>query len=296
MVDLIRLSNGHQFKDMAASGALGYDGKGWFWERPLGWLGIINSSVFTVVTKTLTRWPRKGNFRWRNPFRVISIRWNYIVNAVGLKNRGIEWWCKKIGPKVNREKIALVASIYSESISEFVEMAKMLNPFDLVGIELNFSCPSVRKMSDAGFIVAACREVKKVSRHPLFAKLSVAQDYKQFIRELEQRVEAININSVPWEVMGAIFPNKKSPLVRFGGGGVSGKITQPIVWPFIMDLVRLTQIPVIGSAIWDYGDMAAVRRMGAKAVSFGSVFMLYPWRPNSFVKRSSPLAKKLAAR
>jgi dihydroorotate dehydrogenase (NAD+) catalytic subunit len=283
VISLITLSNGHSLEYVAASGALGYDGKGWFWERWLVRLGIINPLVFTVVTKTLTRWPRQGNFRWWNPFRVIAIRWNYIVNAVGLKNKGVEWWCKKIGPKVNRLKIALVVSIYSESISELVEMAKMLNPFDLVGIELNLSCPSVRKMPDAGFIVAACREVKKVSRHPLFAKLSVAQDYKQFIRELERiGVEAININSVPWEV---IFPKKKSPLARFGGGGVSGKVTQPIVWPFIMDIVRQTRIPVIGSAIWDYGDMAAVRRMGAKAVSFGSVFMPYPWRPASFVKK-----------
>ncbi len=280
---MIILSNGHSLEYVAASGSLGYDGTGWFWERWLVRLGIINPSVFTVVTKTLTRWPWQGNFRWWNPFRVIAIRWNYVVNAIALKNRGIEWWCKKIGPKVNRSKIALVASIYSESISELIEMAKMLNPIDLVGIELNFSCPSVRKMSDAGFIVAACREVKKVSRHPLFAKLSVVQDYKQFIRELEQRVDAININSVPWE---AIFPNKKSPLARFGGGGVSGKAAQKCTWLYAWHLSRYTKrIKIIFPSVWEKNDLRRLRNnYGAQAFAFGSIFMLRPWKPNRIVK------------
>ncbi len=282
---MIKLSNGHVLKYVVASGALAFDGKGWWWERIFVWLGRINPTLFTVITKTLTREPRKGNYRWWNPFRVIAIRRNYIVNAVGLKNKGIEWFCKKIGPKVNRSKIALVDSIYSESISELVEMAKMLNPFPLVGVELNLSCPNRERMPDAEFIIEACREVKKVSCHPIFAKLSVVQEYKQFIRELERiGIEVIDINSVPWKI---IFPKKKSPLARFGGGGVSGKAVQKFTWTYGWHLANHTKkITIIFPSVWGKNDLKRLREnYGAKAFSFGSVFMLYPWRPTSFVKK-----------
>ena len=61
---MIRLSNGREFEYMAASGALAYDGRGWWWEWPLRWCGLLDPSLFTIVTKTLTRHPRRGNLRW----------------------------------------------------------------------------------------------------------------------------------------------------------------------------------------------------------------------------------------
>ena len=68
---MLTLSNGHSFTFMAASGALAFDGEGWPWEQPLRCLGLLDPSLFTIVTKTLTRHPRKGNLRWYNPFRVV---------------------------------------------------------------------------------------------------------------------------------------------------------------------------------------------------------------------------------
>lgn len=82
-----------------------------------------------------------------------------------------------------------------------------------------------------------------------------------------------------------MFPDKKSPLARVGGGAVSGKITQPIVWPFLERVFRVSSIPVIASAIWDFEDLEKTRQLGAKAVAFGSVHLLYPWRPTNFVKK-----------
>jgi len=46
---------------------------------------------------------------------------------------------------------------------------------------------------------------------------------------VEEIVEAISINSVPWRV---VYPDRESPLTRFGGGGVSGKNAQPCAWCF----------------------------------------------------------------
>lgn len=282
---MIRLSNGHEFEYMVASGALGYDGKGWPHEWPLRWMKLINPSLFTVVIKTLTYEERKGNFKLWCPWQCIRILpEGGVVNAVGLTNPGIGWWCRKIGPKVNRNKIALVGSILSDNITKLIEMAKMLSYFDLVGLEINWSCPNIgaNLLDNTAKIIAGCEEVKKVTNFPLIAKLSVAHDVEQIIPRLEGIVEAISINSVLWKT---VFPSHTSPFAHLDGGGVSGGVAQKYTWRLVRKLTEITSIPVIGPSIWRYGDMQKVRDHGAKAVSFGSIFLPRPWDPTRFVKR-----------
>ena len=95
-------------------------------------------------------------------------------------------------------------------------------------------------------------------------------------------IEAISINSVPWDI---VFPDKKSPLAHLGGGGVSGKVAQPHTWGFVKRIVKETKIPVIGPSVWDFKDIERLRKLGAKAISFGAIFLPYPWRPTTFVRR-----------
>lgn len=276
---MIRFSNGHSFEYMTASGALGFDGKGWPWEQPWRWIGLLDPTLFTSVTKTLTLQPTKGNLRKYNPFRCLRLIKDGVVNAVGLSNPGINWWRKEIGPSVSSTKIPLVASIFGEPW-ELVAMAKILNNFDLVGLELNASCPNTESQ-DSARVIASCEMVKTNSRLPLILKVSVTHDVSRIVKEVEDLVEAISINSVPWETA---FPNRHSPLAKFGGGGVSGKIAQPFTWDLVEKLTELTTIPVIGPSVWDFDDLEKVRNLGAKAISFGSIFTRYPWRPTQYVR------------
>lgn len=273
---MITLSNGHAFEYMTASGALSYDGKGWPWEQPWRWIGQLDSSLFTSVTKTLTLKEKKGKSRWYKCVRFIP---NGIVNAVGLSNPGIDWWCEGIGPTVDSKKIPLIVSVYGE-LDELAIMARMLNDFDLVGLEINVSCPNVEKQETAK-IIASCEVVRANSRFPLILKLSVTHDVKQIAIGIDNLIEAISINSVPW---ATIFPHHQSPLKKFGGGGVSGKAAQSFTWGLTKKLTDLTSIPIIGPSIWDFGDLEIVRKCGAKAVSFGSVFMLHPGWPTQYVR------------
>ena len=280
---MIRFSNGHTFEYMTASGALSFDGKGWLWEQPWRWIGLLDPTLFTSVTKTLTLRPTEGNLRWYNPFRCLRLVRGGVVNAVGLSNPGIDWWCRKIGPSVNSTKIPLVASIFGEP-EELAEMVRILNDFDLVGLEINASCPNTETciLQDTARVIASCEAVKTNSRLPLILKVSVTHDISQIVKEVENLVEAISINSVPWAVA---FPKCRSPLEILGGGGVSGKVAQPFTWSLVKKLAELTTIPVIGPGVWDFDDLTKVRSLDAKAVSFGSVFMCYPWRPTLYVQK-----------
>ena len=278
---MITLSNGHAFEYMASSGALAFDGLGWPWEQPLRWLGILDETAFTTVIKTLTFQPRCGNLRWYNPLGCIRLIQDGTVNAVGLTNPGIEWWCRKIGPLINSRRAPVVASILGEP-GELAAMAGMLNRFDLTAIEINASCPNIGSglPKDAEKVFDGCRAVKSVSRFPIILKLSVAHDARNIVREVEGLVEAISINSVPWQIA---FPYRRSPLAHLGGGGVSGKAAQSFTWKLVKELAEMSKIPVIGPSVWGYEDIGKLRAIGAKAISFGSVFLRYPWRPTFFV-------------
>ncbi len=277
---MIRFSNGHTFEYMTASGALGFDGKGWPWEQPWRWIGLLDPTLFTSVTKTLTLRPNEGNRRWYNPFRCVRLISGGVVNAVGLSNPGIDWWCKKIGPSVNSTKIPLVNSIFGEP-EELAEMAGILNSFDLVGLEINVSCPNTETciLQDTARIIASCETVKANSRLPLILKVSTTHDVSLIVKEVKNLVEAISINSVPWARWAIAFPNRRSPLEILGGGGVSGKAAQPFTWSLAQKLTKLTVIPVIWPSVWDFDDLGKVRSLGAKAISFGSIHLRLPFGP-----------------
>jgi len=283
---MITLSNGHKMEYVAASGALGYFGEGWPWDKLFIWTGQLDPRLFTVVGKTLTYKPRKGNLRWYWPFGCIRFLNKGTLNAVGLTNPGIEWW----GDKVWQGKgsgLSLIVSIFSENIDtpqELASMACLVGDLPIVGIEINASCPNTEGdiLENTRKIVESCEKVKKVTKHPLLLKLSVVHNIGEILPEIKGIIEAISINSVPWKV---IFPNKKSPLAHLGGGGVSGKIAQSYTWAFVEQLADKTDIPVIGPSVWEYEDIQKLRKLGAKAISFGSIFLHYPWRPGQFVRK-----------
>jgi dihydroorotate dehydrogenase (NAD+) catalytic subunit len=285
---VITLSNGHRFRYMVASGALGFDGKGWPWEKPLVWLGLVKPKLFTVVLKTLTRHPRVGNLSMWKPWTCVRLIPGGSVNKVGLTNPGIEWWCRDIGPSLDFKKVPLVGSIFGEE-QELVEMTEMLNKFDFVAIEINVSCPNADHDSLTEAIVKCAKAVRAVSRHPVIIKVSVDQDYLSIVYGLEETVEAISFNSVPWKTA---FPNGEvSPLwelekrIGGGGGGVSGKPAQKLNWEAVRLLANQDSLPIIGPSVMDFSDLAQLRLLGAAAASFGAIHLRTPWKPTSIVRK-----------
>ncbi len=301
---MIELSNKHRFEFVVASGALAFDGRGWPWEWPLRWVGLLDPHLFTIVIKTLLpeRW--KGNLRWSRPWNVVKFISKEgkeihpviamarpcliagVINAIGLTGPGIERWLEKDYPIIQRCGYKVVVSITGpEGGKGCVEMARILNGLkNIVGIEFNASCPNTDPvlLENAEMVVKNCHDIKEASEYPLWLKLSFVQPYLQIAKKVEGFVEAISINSVPWK---AIFGDNPSPLAKYGGGGVSGKIAQPWTWKMVRDLAGETSIPVIGASIWEYEDISKLKMLGALAYHFGTIFMPYPWKPTQFVRR-----------
>lgn len=288
---MIALSNGRMLDYTVASGALAFDGKGWPWERPLVWLGLVKPELFAVTIKSVTRNPRRGNLRWWKPWTCVRMIRGGAVNKVGLTNPGIDWWCEKIAPRIDFRKFPLIASIYGTQ-QELVEMARMFNAFDFVALEVNDSCPNTgHALQQADAVIESVKAVKRVSRHPIIVKVSVDQDYLVIARGLTGIAEAISLNSVPWKTA---FPDgRRSPLWRLekkvggGGGGVSGKPAQIHNWRAVEALALQEALPVIAPSIMSFEDLRKVRRLGAKAVAFGTIHLRKPWLPTMFAYKEA---------
>lgn len=282
---MIHFSNGHAFEFMAASGALGFDGKGWAWEQPLRWAGLLKPELFTIILKSLTLHPRRGNLRLWKPWSCVRLLRGGTVNAVGLTNPGIDAWLRDTAPQIEKSGWNFVVSIHGEKLEEYLEMAKRLAGCRfLKGIEINVSCPNTESglPGDTRSVIDTAVAMHAVTNFPLILKLSAAHDYLTIAEETAKHVEAISINSVPWRM---VFPGKKSPLAGLGGGGVSGKIAQPWTWRMAEEISRTAGLPVIGAGVWEYDDIGKLFDLGCGAVSFGSLFLRYPWRPTTFVER-----------
>ncbi len=283
---MIELPNGHRLEYLTASGAMGYDGFGYAHEQPLRWLGLLDTRLFTHVMKSVTRHPRKGNFRWWKPWDCVKPIWRNgeivgVINAFGLTNPGFDWWAKNIGPKVDSSKNKVIGSIFGEP-GELAEMAKAMNDFDLVALEYNGSCPNAQDdtLSNTEKVIRSCEIVANNTRHPVLMKLSVVHDIETIVPATENALKGFDVNSIPWHV----FSNRRSPLEKFGGGGVSGKIAQPYTWTFARKLQAMANIPVIAPSMWEHEDIGTMRDKGFKVFSFGSVFTVLPWHPTLCVQ------------
>lgn len=277
----LRLSNGHVFTFLAASGALGFDARGWPWEKPLGWLGLLRPEFFTVVLKTLTLEPQTGNGRGPGLLKLLP---GGMVNAIGLRNPGLKIWLKNYLPRLP-SSVPIIISLAGTD-DDLVKMAGQLSAVlpkvdkKIVGLEINLSCPNAKLKPRDSF--AALWRIKEITNLPLIVKLGYDpnQKYLEEAEALAGRAEAVNINSVLWHYA---FPNQTSPLVKFGGGGVSGQIAQPFNWPMVQELSAV--LPVIGPSVWEYTDIAKLFSLGAKAIAFGSIFVKRPWAPTRYIRR-----------
>ncbi len=277
----ITLSNGHKLEFVVASGALGFDGRGWLWDRPFIWLGLIDPTLFTIVGKSITFNPLKGNLHWSKPWG--CVRWikDGVVNKVGLTNPGFDVWMKKIVPRINFDKMNFVPSLFG-SQAELLTMVLKSNHLKVAAYELNVSCPNTDHASDeVDAIVRTVKNIKCVTDHPLILKLSVKQNYLAIAEETLDVVEAISLNSVPWDIACADKPSPLAGLPGPGGGGVSGKAAQHHNWNAVKLLKqRVPRMPVIGPSVWDYPDVLyLLDTLHADAISFGAIHLKVPFGP-----------------
>lgn len=278
---VLKLHNGISFSYCCASGALAYDGRGWWFEKPLVWLGLLDPKKMMIITKTLTFNSKVGNLKWYAPWRSVQKIRNGFVNCVGLTNPGYNWWINKIYPKIDPKRF--IVSLFCESSKEAARMAMDFNRLNIAGIEYNFSCHNHDK--DIPEQVECVETFINYSKHPVIVKLSAAMPVVDFCKLWDGRVDAFDlINSIPW---GMLYSND-SPLLKYcnSPGAVSGEVIKAIAISVLKDVKESgVKTPIIsGGGVSKKLDVISRFIMGAKAVSFGSIFIRKPLRPNKIIR------------
>ena len=269
---MIKLANGFEFKYCCASGALGFDGRGYWWERP-----FVNPANLTIITKTLTFQPRKGNYRWWKPWKTFRINSEYTVNAFDLPNPGYEYWINKIYPRIKYPNI--IPSICPFTTDEAKVMVSALNKLNIRAIEINISCPNTVENFD---VIEVITTSLVFAKHPVIVKIGLNHDFLKLCGTFLNRIVVDAINTVPWNLLHTA----QSPLYPFEGGVSSAETAR--LSKLVLGSIKRTypNIQVIsGNGIFSYEEAKSRFELGANAISFGTAYILTPWRPAKIIER-----------
>jgi dihydroorotate dehydrogenase (NAD+) catalytic subunit len=173
-------------------------------------------------------------------------------------------------------KTPIIASFYGAVMDDFPLVARSIDgKADL--LEANISCPNVREFGKS--FSATCesaaevvKAVKKVSKTPLFVKLSPnLQDIADVARACE-KAGADGITAINTVGPGMVIDLKtRRPVLSNKSGGMSGPVIKPIMVRCVYDIYDAVKIPIIATGGVVTGEDATEAIMaGASAVGIGT--------------------------
>ncbi|HOW10248.1 MAG TPA: dihydroorotate dehydrogenase [Bacteroidales bacterium] len=236
------------------------------------------SKLGGIVLKATTLEPREGN-----PYPRMAETASGMLNAVGLQNKGIDYFEKNIYPKVSCYDTNVIANVNGSHIEDYVVLAGRMNSLDKIpAIELNISCPNV-KMGGMAFgnnPVSArevIRAVRAVYSKVLIVKLSPnVTDITEFARIAEEE-GADSVSLVNTFLGMSIDANTMKPRLSTITGGLSGPAIKPIALRMVWQTAKSVKIPVIGlGGIMNAGDAIEFILAGAAAVEVGTASFIDP--------------------
>jgi dihydroorotate dehydrogenase (NAD+) catalytic subunit len=255
---------------MIASGIFGYGDE----FRGLADYGQLGA----LVLKTVTREPRAGN----PPAARTAETPAGMVNAIGLENVGIEAFLRDKLPAALSYGTNIVASIAGDTPAEFAECARLLDPSDIAAIEVNISCPNVKRGGMAfgveaeasGEVVSA---VRAATGKAVIAKLTPNVTDIAPVAKACQAAGADAISLVNTFAAMVIDVERQRPLLAAGMGGLSGPAIRPAAVYRVWQVAKAVAVPVIGmGGIWNGRDALEFILAGASAVMVGTALYADP--------------------
>jgi len=231
-----------------------------------------------IVLKGTTLEPREGN-RYPRMAETPS----GMLNAVGLQNKGIDYFEKSIYPRILNYETNIIVNINGSYIEDYVALAERINKLEKIrAVELNISCPNV-KMGGMAFGTnldsarEVTREVRAVYSKKLIVKLSPnVTNIVDFARVVEE--EGADSVSLINTLLGmSVNVEKMRPALSTVTGGLSGPAIKPVALRMVWQVANAVKIPVIGmGGIMDTSDALEFLLAGASAIQIGTASFIDP--------------------
>ncbi|MBO4560930.1 MAG: dihydroorotate dehydrogenase [Bacteroidaceae bacterium] len=236
------------------------------------------SRLGAIIVKGTTLNPRQGN-----PYPRMAETPSGMLNAVGLQNKGVDYFVDHIYPEIRKINTAIIVNVSGSCIDDYVQTASIINTLDdIPAIELNISCPNVKQggmafgvnPDSAAQVVGA---VRKAYDKTLIVKLS---PNVTDITEIALAVEGAGADSVSLinTMLGmAIDAEKRRPILSTITGGMSGPAVKPVALRMVWQTAKTVKIPVIGlGGICSATDAIEFLLAGASAIQIGTANFIDP--------------------
>jgi dihydroorotate dehydrogenase (NAD+) catalytic subunit len=234
-----------------------------------------------IVVKGTTIEPREGNAYPR-----MAETPSGMLNAVGLQNKGIDYFESNIYPEISRYNTNIIVNVNGSTLDDYVSLSERINSLErIVAIELNISCPNVKKGGMIfGTNLDSAREVTRAVRAVYSKKLIVklspnVTSIVDFARVVEEE-GADSISLINTLLGMAVDIKKMKPSLSTITGGLSGPAIKPVALRMVWQVAKAVKVPVIGmGGIMTASDAIEFILAGASAVQIGTVTFIDPAAP-----------------
>ena len=271
---------------MTASGTFGYG------EEFADFIDL--SRLGGIIVKGTTLHHREGN-----PYPRMAETPSGMLNAVGLQNKGVDYFIEHIYPRIKDVDTNFLVNVSGSSIDDYVDTAEKISALDRIpGIELNISCPNVKEGGMAfgtscKSAAEVVRAVRKAYSKTLIVKLSPnVTDITEIARAVE--AEGADAVSLINTLLGmAIDAHRRRPILSTITGGLSGACVKPIALRMVWQTYHAVKIPIVGlGGIMNATDAIEFILAGASAIEIGTANFI---DPQISVKIVDGIAKYLEA-
>lgn len=231
-----------------------------------------------IFVKGLTLKNREGN-----PYPRMAETPSGMLNAVGLQNKGIDYFISTIYPRIKKYDTQIIPNINGSTVEDYIEVAEKLNEIDgIKAIELNISCPNVKEGGMAFGIscpsaIAVTKAIRDAYKKTLIVKLS---PNVTDITEIAKGVEGAGADSISLinTLLGmAINPKTRRPILSTITGGLSGPAIKPIAIRMVWQVYNAVKIPIIGmGGIMNTDDAIEFFLAGSSAIQIGTANFIDP--------------------
>ena len=206
-----------------------------------------------------------------------------MLNCVGLQNRGVDYFCREIYPKIKDIGTNMLVNVSGSSPEDYAACTARINTLEKIpAIELNISCPNVREGGMAfGVTCSGAAQVVKAVRavydKTLIVKLSPnVTDIAQIACACED--EGADAVSLINTLLGmAVDIERRKPQLSIRTGGLSGPAVKPVALRMVYDVAHAVKIPVIGlGGISSAADAIEFLMCGATANQIGTANFVDP--------------------
>ncbi len=272
MVDLNVNIGGLSLKNpvMTASGTFGYG------EEFADFFDL--SRLGGIIVKGTTLHHREGN-----PYPRMAETPSGMLNAVGLQNKGVDYFVNNIYPRIKDIDTNFLVNVSGSCIEDYVATAEKVAELEgIPGIELNISCPNVKQGGMAfgtkcESAAAVVRAVRQAYPKTLIVKLSPnVTDITEIARAVE--AEGADAVSLINTLLGmAIDARTRKPLLSTVTGGLSGACVKPIALRMVWQTYHAVKIPIVGlGGIMNATDAIEFILAGASAIEIGTANFIDP--------------------